>query len=84
MRRKTTTPATPPDDSTYPTCETTLWQIGQWRCVYWRPAGEWGAASIRLFRAERLVRTAAFGLAASKQSSEWRLAVQARPDQDPL
>ena len=75
--------ATPLSDEPYPSCETTLWRIGQWRCDYWRPQGEWRGGSIRLFRNDRLVRTAAFGLVAREQSSAWQLAVRERPEQDP-
>ncbi len=60
-----------------------LWQIGQWHCDYWRPAGQWRRGSLRLFRNDRLVRTAAFGLVANEQSTAWRLSVQQKPDNDP-
>jgi hypothetical protein len=74
--------ATPPED-VYPSCETTLWQIGQWRCEYWRPEGRWHGSSLRLFRADRLVRTVEFGLRAREQSNAWRIAVRERPTMSP-
>ena len=83
MSNPKTQPLSPAMDPPYPSCETTLWQIGQWRCAYWRPAGQWRASSIRLFKNDRLVRTAAFGLGASEQSSAWRTAMQAKPEHDP-
>jgi hypothetical protein len=72
-----------PGDEAYPACETTLWHIGQWRCDYWRPEGKWRGGSLRLFRNDRLVRTAVFGLAAQEQSDAWRLSIQEKPDHDP-
>jgi hypothetical protein len=73
---------TPPED-VYPSCETTLWQTGQWRCEYWRPEGRWHGSSLRLFRANRLIRTVEFGLRAREQSNAWRIAVGARPTMNP-
>lgn len=67
----------------YPSCETTLWQIGQWRCDYWRREGEWRGSSLRLFRGARLVRTVEFGLQAREQSLAWRVAVRKDPNHDP-
>jgi hypothetical protein len=76
-------PATRPPELTYPSCETTLWQIGVWRCDYWRPAGTWCGSSLRLLREGRLVRTVEFGLRAWEQSSAWRIAVRDKPEHDP-
>ena len=83
MRKPEAQSAPPLEDEVYPSCETTLWHIGQWRCDYWRPAGQWHRGSLRLFRNDRLVRTAAFGLAANAQSAAWRLSVRQKPDNDP-
>ncbi len=86
MPRKITPPSptpTPAEDESYPSCETTLWQLGQWRCDYWRPAGTWCASSLKLFRGPRLVKAVGFGLDAWKQSKAWREAVRAQPDADP-
>ena len=83
MRKPQAQSATPLENEDYPSCETTLWQIGQWHCNYWRPAGRWRRGSLRLFRNGRLVRTAAFGLVANEQSTAWRLSVQQKPDNDP-
>jgi hypothetical protein len=73
----------PLENEDCPSCETTLWHVGQWRCDYWRPAGRWRRGTLRLFRNDRLVTTAAFGLAANEQSTAWRLSVQQEPDNDP-
>jgi hypothetical protein len=70
-------------EQVYPGCETTLWQIGQWRCVYWRPEGEWGGSLLRLFRGIRMVRTVEFGLHAREQAEAWRAAVRKDPNHDP-
>lgn len=72
-----------PSDDEYPGCETTLWQIGQWRCEYWRPQGPWRGSSLRLFREDRLVRTIDFGLRAMEQSRAWREAAIDRPNMIP-
>ena len=78
MKRKSTAP-----EEVYPSCETTLWQLGQWRCEYWRPEGKWRGSLLRLFRGARLVRTVHFGLRAREQSQAWRAAVREDPDRDP-
>ena len=67
-------PSTVPTECVYPSCQTTLWEIGQWRCEYWRPEGRWEGSSLRLFQAGRLVRSVRFGLRASEQSGAWRAA----------
>jgi hypothetical protein len=67
-------------EAEYPSCQTTVWQIGQWRCEYWRPEGRWRAGSLRLFRADRLIKTVGFGLHAREQSRAWRTAILERPD----
>jgi hypothetical protein len=67
----------------YPGCETTLWQIGQWRCDYWRPEGEWCGSLLRLFLGARMVRTVEFGLHAREQAEAWRVAVRRDPNHDP-
>jgi hypothetical protein len=82
MRPETPPVATPPED-VYPSCETTLWQIGQWRCDYWRPEGRWSGSSLRLFRADRLVKAVQFGLRAREQSRAWRAAVRNHPNTTP-
>jgi hypothetical protein len=76
------TPPTTSEDS-YPSCETTVWQLGQWRCEYWRPEGTWRGGSLRLFRGTRQVRIVPFGLVAKEQSQAWQAAVRARPENDP-
>lgn len=72
-----------PLETVYPSCQTTIWQIGQWRCEYWRPEGRWGGSSLRLFQGERLVRTARFGLRAREQSHAWRAAAVEHPTTSP-
>ena len=76
-------PPAPSAEPEYPSCQTTLWQIGQWRCEYWRPEGRWRASSLRLFRGDRLVKTVGFGLHAREQSRAWRTAVREHPDATP-
>ena len=73
----------PPPEEVFPSCETTLWQIGQWRCEYWRPEGQWRGSSLRLFRGDRLIRTVEFGLRAREQSNAWRIAVREHPTMSP-
>jgi hypothetical protein len=82
MKPETPSSETPSED-VYPSCETTLWQIGHWRCEYWRPEGRWRGSSLRLFRADRLVKTVAFGLRAREQSRAWRVAVRDHPNVSP-
>ena len=60
-----------------------MWQIGQWRCDYWRPEGQWRGGSLRLFCETRLVRTVAFGSRAHEQSRAWQTAVRENPDCEP-
>jgi hypothetical protein len=72
-----------PAEEVYPSCETTLWQIGQWRCLYWRPEGMWSSGSLRLFRGALMVRTVEFGLRAREQSRAWRVAVREHPNTTP-
>jgi len=81
--RPDTSGSTGPSEEVYPSCQTTLWEIGQWRCEYWRPEGQWRGSSLRLFRAGRLVRTVGFGLRAREQSRAWRAAVVERPTVSP-
>ena len=76
-------PVDPPVEEVYPSCQTTLWEIGQWRCEYWRPEGRWRGSSLRLFRGGRLVRTVGFGLHAQEQSRAWRAAVVEHPTVSP-
>ena len=83
MRKPKAESGPPLENEDCPSCETTLWHVGQWRCDYWRPAGRWRRGTLRLFRNDRLVTTAAFGLAANEQSTAWRLSVQQKPDNDP-
>ena len=73
-------PPAPAAEAEYPSCQTTLWQIGQWRCEYWRPEGRWRGSSLRLFRADRLIKSVGFGLHAREQSHAWRTAVLEHPD----
>lgn len=75
--------AAPSEEKEYPSCQTTLWQIGRWRCEYWRPEGRWRGSSLRLFRGDRLVRTVGFGLRAREQSLTWRASVINYPTTDP-
>jgi hypothetical protein len=82
MRPKTEPLETTPEE-VYPSCETTLWQIGQWRCVYWRAEGMWSGGSLRLFRGAQLARSVEFGLRAREQSSAWRVAVRENPNATP-
>ena len=82
MRPKAPSLTTSPGQ-VYPGCETTLWQIGHWRCDYWRPEGEWCGSVLRLFRGVRMVRTVEFGLHARERAEAWRAAVCRDPNHDP-
>jgi len=72
-----------PSEKVYPGCQTTLWEIGEWRCEYWRAEGRWRGGSLRLLRGGRLVRTVGFGLRAREQSRAWRAAVVEHPTVNP-
>jgi hypothetical protein len=78
-----TSRSTVPFEDMYPSCQTTLWEIGQWRCEYWRPEGRWRGSSLRLFQGVHLVRTVRFGLHAQEQSRAWRAAVVGHPTVSP-
>ena len=75
--------STVPTEKVYPSCQTTLWEIGQWRCEYWRPEGRWEGSSLRLFQAGRLVKSVRFGLRAREQSHAWRAAATEHPSVSP-
>ena len=81
--RPDTSPSPVPSEEVYPSCQTTLWQIGQWRCEYWRPEGRWRGSALRLLRGDSLVRTVKFGLRAREQSVAWRTAVVKHPTMRP-